>query len=65
MQEDVAGAVAFAKGEIRRLLQGQVTVAELVMTGGLWRITGKQVLPWLLCTADCCRWHGREQHLRE
>ena len=43
VQEDLTGAVAFAKAEIRRLLQGQVTVAELAMTGGLWRITGKQV----------------------
>jgi DNA polymerase delta subunit 1 len=30
-------------GEIRRLLSGQVELHELIMTGGLWRVTGQQV----------------------
>lgn len=43
MQEDIPGAVAFAEGQIRRLLTGRVSMHELVMTGGLWRVTGEQV----------------------
>ena len=30
-------------GQVRRLLSGQVELSELVMTGGLWRVTGQQV----------------------
>jgi hypothetical protein len=30
-------------GEVRRLLSGRVELHELVMTGGLWRLTGEQV----------------------
>jgi len=29
--------------QIRQLLSGQVEVWDLVMTGGLWRVTGQQV----------------------
>ena len=54
LQEDVPGAVAFAKGEVKRLLLGQCNVAELVMTGGLWRITGKQVSPVPQLTSAAC-----------
>lgn len=43
MEDDVSGAVEFVKGEIRRLLSGHVEIYELVMTGGLWRVTGEQV----------------------
>jgi DNA polymerase delta subunit 1 len=43
MHNDVGGAVSFAEAEIRRLLSGKVEVYELVMTGGLWRITGDQI----------------------
>ena len=46
------GAVEFAKAEIRRLVTGNVDVAELSMTGGLWRITGKQV------RSLCCAVHA-------
>lgn len=37
------GAVEFAEAHIRRLLSGRVTLWELAMTGGLWRVTGQQV----------------------
>jgi len=43
MKDDVSGAVAFAEGEIRRLLSGKADIYEFVMTGGLWRITGDQI----------------------
>jgi DNA polymerase delta subunit 1 len=43
MRDDVAGAVAFVEGEVRRLLGGRVEAHELAMTGGLWRVTGEQV----------------------
>lgn len=43
MGNDVSGAVKFAETEIQRLLRGQVTIYELIMTGGLWRVTGEQV----------------------
>ena len=43
MENDVSGAVQFAESEIRRLLSGRVEMNELVMTGGLWRVTGEQV----------------------
>jgi DNA polymerase delta subunit 1 len=43
MQRDVPGAVRFAEGQIARLLSGRVELWELVMTGGLWRVTGQQL----------------------
>ena len=48
-QDDAQAALAFAEGEIRRLLSGRVSLSDLIMTGGLWRITGQQVL--LLCSS--------------
>lgn len=35
LNEDIPGSVAFAEGEIKRLLMGHVSMGELVMTGGL------------------------------
>lgn len=43
LHECCRGAVAFVEGEVRRLLSGHVSLWELVMTGGLWRITGQQL----------------------
>lgn len=43
MHSDVAGAVAFVERQVARLLSGRVGVWELVMTGGLWRVTGQQL----------------------
>lgn len=43
MRGDPEGAAEFAKEEIRRLLSGRVEMSELVMSGGLWRVTGEQV----------------------
>lgn len=31
------------QGEVRRLLSGHAELWELVMTGGLWRVTGKEI----------------------
>ncbi len=41
MQDDVDGAVGFVKSEVRRLLEGGCELSEFVMTGGLWRLTGR------------------------
>ncbi|KAL4423537.1 hypothetical protein ABPG77_006560 [Micractinium sp. CCAP 211/92] len=43
LQNDAEGAAEFAKGQILRLLTGQVDMIELAMSGGLWRVTGDQV----------------------
>ena len=43
VQEDIRGAEEFVKGEITRLLSGRCETWEMVMTGGLWRVTGQQV----------------------
>ena len=43
MQQDIHAALKFASNEIHRLLSGKVTIFELVMTGGLWRVTGEQI----------------------
>ncbi|KAL4859641.1 DNA polymerase delta catalytic subunit [Chlorella vulgaris] len=43
MEDNLRGALDFVSGEIRRLLSGQVELHELIMTGGLWRVTGQQV----------------------
>ena len=43
MRDDTAGALQFAERQIRRLLTGEVSLRELVMTGGLWRVTGQTV----------------------
>lgn len=48
MQDNVKAAVTYVEGQIRRLLSGRVEMSELIMTGGLWRITGQQVPPPLL-----------------
>ena len=31
------------EGEVRRLLSGQAELWELIMTGGLWRVSGKEI----------------------
>ena len=36
-------AVEEASSCVRRLLAGQVSVHDLVMTGGLWRVTGAEI----------------------
>lgn len=43
VEKDVESAVSFAKESIKRLLSGEVGLWHLIMTGGLWRITGGQV----------------------
>ncbi|KIZ06809.1 hypothetical protein MNEG_1145 [Monoraphidium neglectum] len=43
MHDDVSGAVEVVERQVRRLLTGDVTLWELTMTGGLWRLTGQQV----------------------
>jgi len=43
VQEDVSGAVRFVETEVRRLLEGGCELSEMVMTGGLWRLTGQQL----------------------
>lgn len=40
MEDDVGKALEYAKGRIRGLLTGECWLGELVMTGGLWRVTG-------------------------
>ena len=42
LQESVPFAVQFVEDEIRRLLEGGCELSEMVMTGGLWRITGNK-----------------------
>lgn len=43
MHQDISAALKFAKSEIYRLLSARVEVWELIMTGGLWRVTGQQI----------------------
>lgn len=43
MDEDVASAVSYVEEQGRRLLSGRVSIWELIMTGGLWRVSGQQV----------------------
>jgi DNA polymerase delta subunit 1 len=43
VDRDLAAAQAHAASEIHRLLSGGVDIGELVMSGGLWRITGKDI----------------------
>ena len=43
LQDDVQSAIAFAEEAIRRLLMGRQELSALVLTGGLWRVTGQQV----------------------
>lgn len=43
VDRDVESAVRFAKESIKRLLTGEFGLWHLVMTGGLWRISTKQV----------------------
>lgn len=50
MQEDVAGAVQFVEKEVRRLLEGGCELSEMVMTGGLWRLTGMPAVTFLETT---------------
>ena len=40
MEGDVSGALDYAQERIKALLQGKAWLGELVMTGGLWRVTG-------------------------
>lgn len=35
--------MAWVEGEVRRLLSGQAELWELIMTGGLWRVSGKEI----------------------
>lgn len=37
----MAAAVGFVEREVRRLLEGRAELSEMIMTGGLWRLTGK------------------------
>lgn len=43
MLEDVNSAIEFAKEKIKQLLSGECGIWHLIMTGGLWRVTGSQV----------------------
>ncbi|DBA67150.1 TPA: hypothetical protein ACH3X2_001471 [Trebouxia sp. C0005] len=43
MQDDVTAASKYVEGEVRRLLAGSCEAWEMVMTGGLWRLTGQQI----------------------
>ena len=43
MHQDIDAALKFAEERIDRLLGGNVEVFDLVMTGGLWRVTGEQI----------------------
>jgi len=43
MYNDVQSALEFCTKEIKRLLLGEVDLFELIMTGGLWRISGEQI----------------------
>jgi len=43
MHNDVQLALEFCTKEIKRLLLGEVDLFELIMTGGLWRISGEQI----------------------
>jgi DNA polymerase delta subunit 1 len=44
MHDDNQGAIDLVERQVRRLLTGDVTIWELAMTGGLWRLTGDQVM---------------------
>jgi DNA polymerase delta subunit 1 len=75
MQDDVDAAVEFAKAQIRRLLSGRCELWELVMTGGLWRMSGQEVervamqgvcpsQPCLsACLPACLRWLKGERQI--
>jgi hypothetical protein len=52
MRDDVAAAVSYAEGQIRRLLSGQVELGQLVMTGG--------ACPSV--RASACWWHDIAVH---
>lgn len=54
LQESVPLAVQFVEGEIRRLLEGGCELSEMVMTGGLWRVTGIQIVTK---TIQLYSWH--------
>ena len=43
VDRDLPAAQAHAASEIHRLLSGGVDMGELVMSGGLWRVTGKDI----------------------
>lgn len=43
VDRDLAAAQAHAASEIHRLLSGGVDIGELIMSGGLWRVTGKDI----------------------
>jgi hypothetical protein len=43
IDDDVQGAGQWVRDEIWQLLVGGVSIGELAMTGGLWRLTGQQV----------------------
>ena len=43
LDRDLPAAQEHAAAEIHRLLSGGVDIGELVMSGGLWRVTGKDI----------------------
>lgn len=43
MLDNVSTAVEFVKEKIKQLLSGECGIWHLIMTGGLWRVTGSQV----------------------
>jgi len=43
MIQDTQLALRHAKSEIQRLLLGKCSLHELVMTGGLWRVSGREI----------------------
>ena len=43
LERDLPAAQEHAASEIHRLLSGGVDIGELVMSGGLWRVTGKDI----------------------
>jgi hypothetical protein len=43
VDRDVEGAVEESKTWIRRLVSGKLSMAELVMTGGLWRVDDSDI----------------------
>lgn len=43
VDHDVEGAVEESKTWIRRLVSGKLSMAELVMTGGLWRVDDSDI----------------------
>ena len=65
-QENVPAAVEFVEQEVRRLLEGRCELSEMVMTGGLWRITGVLQLPYYPTLHDApLRHSSRSQQIAQ